>query len=209
MTPCHPICRTPCSSIRGPATIRHQPRARRLLVNTQELRCHPMRKGAETDETSSKKVEYTWKWLGYFLPLEKKRSLRKRLSWVIGKTKKHPGLPWWLRQNLPSMSNLSSMETWVWFLGWEDPLEKRMATHSSILAREFNGQRNLAGYSPSGRKELDTTEWLTLQYREKKKSHILTSLNMCLCDPCLLVCSIISIRLIARCGIDEAKAYTF
>ena len=25
-------------------------------------------------------------------------------------------------------------ETWVWSLGWEDPLEKEMATHSSILA---------------------------------------------------------------------------
>jgi len=25
-------------------------------------------------------------------------------------------------------------ETWVWSLGWEDPLEKAMATHSSILA---------------------------------------------------------------------------
>ena len=25
-------------------------------------------------------------------------------------------------------------ETWVWPLGWEDPLEKEMATHSSILA---------------------------------------------------------------------------
>ena len=27
-------------------------------------------------------------------------------------------------------------ERWVWFLGWEDPLEKEMATHSSILCRE-------------------------------------------------------------------------
>ena len=26
------------------------------------------------------------------------------------------------------------LETWVPFLGWEDPLEKEMATHSSILA---------------------------------------------------------------------------
>ena len=26
-------------------------------------------------------------------------------------------------------------ETWVGFLGWEDPLEEEMATHSSILAR--------------------------------------------------------------------------
>ena len=25
-------------------------------------------------------------------------------------------------------------DTWVWFLGWEDPLEKEMAPYSSILA---------------------------------------------------------------------------
>ena len=28
-------------------------------------------------------------------------------------------------------------ETWVWFLGWEDPLEKEMATHSSVLGWEI------------------------------------------------------------------------
>ena len=28
-------------------------------------------------------------------------------------------------------------ETWVWSMGWEDPLEKRMATHSSILSRRI------------------------------------------------------------------------
>ena len=33
-----------------------------------------------------------------------------------------------------------------------------MATHSSILAGKFHGQRSLAGYSPRGCKELDTTE---------------------------------------------------
>ena len=33
------------------------------------------------------------------------------------------------------IKNLSAMwETWVRFLGWEDPLEEAMATHSSILA---------------------------------------------------------------------------
>ena len=32
-------------------------------------------------------------------------------------------------KNLPAMQ-----ETWVRNLGWEDPLEKEMATHSSILA---------------------------------------------------------------------------
>ena len=34
-----------------------------------------------------------------------------------------------LVKNLPAME-----ETQVQFLGWEDPLEKEMATHSSILA---------------------------------------------------------------------------
>ena len=32
-------------------------------------------------------------------------------------------------KHLPAMQ-----ETWVWFLDWDDPLEKKMATHSSILA---------------------------------------------------------------------------
>ena len=39
-----------------------------------------------------------------------------------------------------------------------------MATHSSILAGESHGQRNLAGYSPWGHNELDVTEWLTHTY---------------------------------------------
>ena len=32
-------------------------------------------------------------------------------------------------KTLPAMQ-----ETWVWSLGWEDPLKKEMATHSSVLA---------------------------------------------------------------------------
>ena len=34
-------------------------------------------------------------------------------------------------------------ETWVWSLAWEDPLEEKMATHSSILAwKKFQGQKS-------------------------------------------------------------------
>ena len=44
--------------------------------------------------------------------------------------------------------------------GWEDPLKNAMAAHSSILAWKIHGWRNLAGYSPWGCKESDTTEWL-------------------------------------------------
>ena len=36
-----------------------------------------------------------------------------------------------------------------------------MATHSSILAGKSPGQKNVAGNSPWGHKELDTTERLT------------------------------------------------
>ena len=36
--------------------------------------------------------------------------------------------------NLPSVR-----ETQVWSLGWEDPLEKEIATYSSILAWEIPG----------------------------------------------------------------------
>ena len=43
-------------------------------------------------------------------------------------------------------------ETWVRFLGWEDPLEKGKATHSSILA-----WRSPWDHSPWDHKELDTT----------------------------------------------------
>ena len=35
-------------------------------------------------------------------------------------------------------------------LGQEDPLEKEMATHSSISPGKSHGQRSLAGYSPGG-----------------------------------------------------------
>ena len=46
---------------------------------------------------------------------------------------------------------------WVPSSGWEDPLEKEIATHSSILAWRIHGQRILVGQSPQVRKESDMT----------------------------------------------------
>ena len=44
-------------------------------------------------------------------------------------------------------------------LGWEDPLEKEMATHSSTLALKIPWTEEPgAGYYPWGRKESGTTE---------------------------------------------------
>ena len=49
-------------------------------------------------------------------------------------------------------------ETQAQSLGPEDPLEKAMVTHSSILAWRILTTEELVGYSPWGRKEADTTE---------------------------------------------------
>ena len=66
-------------------------------------------------------------------------------------------------KNLPAVQ-----ETWVHSLGWEDLLEKEVATHPSILAwRIPNGQRSLVGYSLWGRKESDLTEQLSATDAEK------------------------------------------
>ena len=58
--------------------------------------------------------------------------------------------------NLPAMQKI-----WIQSLGWDNPLEKGMVTPPVFLPGEFHGQRSLAGYSPWGCKELDTTEVTT------------------------------------------------
>ena len=57
-------------------------------------------------------TEEMWVQLGLETPLEKEMAIVAQLV-----------------KNLPAMR-----ETWVQSLGWEDPLEKGKATHSSILA---------------------------------------------------------------------------
>ena len=43
-------------------------------------------------------------------------------------------------------------------LGWKDPLEEVMATHSSTLNWRIHGQRGLKVYSPESHKESDMSE---------------------------------------------------
>ena len=52
-------------------------------------------------------------------------------------------------------------ETLVWSLGQEDPLDKGMTTHTSILARRIPWAESLASYTPRGHKGSDTRERLT------------------------------------------------
>ena len=77
------------------------------------------------------------------------------------------------------VKNLSTMQ--IPSVGQEDPLEKGMVTHSSILAWRVQGQSGLAvpqGYSPQGCKEPDMTEvtqhtqvdvWMDRRIKEKNE----------------------------------------
>ena len=65
-------------------------------------------------------------------------------------------------KNLPTM-----WETWVRSLGQEDPWRWEWQPTLVFLPAEFHEQRSLAGYSPWGHKELDTTKQLILSlYRQ-------------------------------------------
>jgi len=55
-------------------------------------------------------------------------------------------------KNLPAVQ-----ETWVQSLGQKDPLEKEMATHSSILVREIPWTEEPGGLQLMGSQESDTT----------------------------------------------------
>ena len=60
-----------------------------------------------------------------------------------------------LVNNLPAMQ-----ETWVLLLGWRDPLEKEMATHTSILTWRIPRTEEPGGPQSMGSQESDTTEQL-------------------------------------------------
>ena len=57
------------------------------------------------------------------------------------------------------------LETRVWSLGREDPLEKEMATHSNILAWRIPWTEEPGRLQSTGRKELDTTERLHFHFQ--------------------------------------------
>ena len=88
-------------------------------------------------------------------------------------------------KNLPAM-----WETRVWSLGQEDPLAKRMTTHSSILAWRIPWTEEPGVlYRPRGWKELDTTEQLihilclTFTWEtEQKQISSVPGLGECLCS---------------------------
>ena len=65
---------------------------------------------------------------------------------TFGRNLKEDGISWWLRlQSLPV-----TREIQVASLGWEDPLEKAMVTHSSTLAWKIPWTEEPGGLQPMG-----------------------------------------------------------
>ena len=60
-------------------------------------------------------------------------------------------------------------EIWVKSLGWEDPLEKEMATHSNILALKIPWTEELGRLQSMESQELDMT-WRLNHHKKPKTS---------------------------------------
>ena len=91
---------------------------------------------------------------------QKKKKNKKQKNKKKPTKKSRASLVAQMVKNLPVMQ-----DTQVWFLSREETLEKGMATHSSILAWEIHGQRNLAGYSSWDRKV--GHDWATNTFQEE------------------------------------------
>ena len=71
----------------------------------------------------------------------------------------------------------AKQETWDRSLGWEDPLEKEMATHSSVLARRIQWTEEPGRLQTMG-PQSDMTERLTLLLWEAITVHTAVSENI-------------------------------
>ena len=125
---------------------------------------------------SKKKVKKKLKHLKHIIFSSSVNTDEKRQNKSKKTLNDRAGVKWNLRIQCASLvvqtvkNPPATQETQIRSLGQEDPLEKGMATHFSMLWRrkwqntpvslpgEFHGQRSLVGCSPWGHKELDMTE---------------------------------------------------
>ena len=70
-------------------------------------------------------------------------------------------LPWWLRgQSICLQCGRPGFDPWVWKIPWR----RKWQSTPVFLPGDSHGWRSLVGYSPQGRKELDTTERLHFHF---------------------------------------------
>ena len=84
-------------------------------------------------------------------------------------------------------------ETRVWFLGWENPLEEEMATHSGILAWKILGMEEPGGLKSTGLQRVGHDWALMHKLKPQRKRH--TKLCSTLCSE---TCFFHSIRILRK-----------
>ena len=95
-----------------------------VQTTTQLNSCHMLPKWCSKFSKSEFNSTWTMNFQMFKLDLEKAEDLESKLPTSI-----------WASLVAQRLKHLPPMQkTQVWSLGWEDPLEKEMATHSSILA---------------------------------------------------------------------------
>ena len=94
----------------------------------------------------------SWWWTGRSGMLQSRGSQRVRHDWATELNWIGASLIAQLVKHLPAMK-----ETQVWFLGWEDPLDKEMANHSDILAWIIPWTEEPGRLQSMGLQESDTT----------------------------------------------------
>ena len=86
------------------------------------------------------------------------RSCKLRTNWRFDRTYDR-----WASLVAQTVKNLPAVqETWVWSLGWEDPLEKEMATHCSIVVWEIPWTKEPGGLQTMGSQRI-RYNWATQQ----------------------------------------------
>ena len=104
-------------------------------------------------------------WDKFYLYFKKKSNFTKQICYW---SRRHRDFP--LAQMVKSLPAI--LETWVWSLGPEDPLEKEMATHSSILASKIPWMEE-PGRRQSIGSQLDMTEWLHFHFSLSSRHKII------------------------------------
>ena len=93
-------------------------------------------------------------WWAAVYGVAQSRTRLKRLSSSSSSSMLFLGLPSWL-SGKESACQHRRRGLDLWALGWENPLEKEMATTPVFLPGKSHGQRSLSGYSSWGHKESD------------------------------------------------------
>ena len=83
-------------------------------------------------------------------------------------------LPQWIRSRESVCMAGDVQGTQFQSLGWEDPLEKEMATHSSILAWKIPWTEELGRLQPMGQQESDMTQRLSNNNKKNWTTNSLT-----------------------------------